>query len=239
MKSQVFKQSAIAAALLSLLALTACAKNDGETAQAEQTHEQTHEAAGDNHAAGEHGEGHGGHVAGGFAPEGEAEVLGTDFSIYQVGGEWENQHGEMVSLDSFKGKHQIIFMAYTSCQHTCPIIVKSIKKMESEMSEAALANTDIIFVSLDPERDTPTVMQNYIKHNELGEHWHILRSDEASMRMLANTLNIKYMPADNGDINHSNTVSILDTEGRLVAQGNGVADSGIMPLVEYLNVNAK
>ena len=90
---------------------------------------------------------------------------------------------------------------------------------------------------MDTERDTVTVMNNYAEHNDLGDNWRLIRSDEATTRMLANTLNIKYQFADNGDINHSNLISILDKQGRLVAQEIGVADSGIKPLIEYLNTH--
>ncbi|MFC0819496.1 SCO family protein [Moraxella marmotae] len=168
-----------------------------------------------------------------------AEALGQDYSLYQIGGEWQDQNATMHSLDELRGKYQVVAMAYTSCQHTCPFIVRSIKQIERALTPQALANTSFTLVTFDTQRDTPEVMANHFKHNELNDNWRWLRSDDANTRMLANTLNIKYHYAENGDINHSNTISILDKEGRLVAQGNGVADSGIKPLIEYLNTNAQ
>ena len=150
------------------------------------------------------------------------EALGQDYSIYQAGGDWTDHRGNTFELDKLQGKNQVVVMAYTSCQHTCPILVQSMKQIYKEMT-------------LDTERDSVEVMKNFAKHNDLGDNWRLIRSDEASTRMLANTLNIKYQFADNGDINHSNLISVLDKDGRLVAQGVGVADSGIKPLIEYLN----
>ena len=129
-------------------------------------------------------------------------------------------------------------MAYTSCQHTCPILVRGMKQIEKGLTDEARADTEFLLVTLDTERDTVPVMKNYAEHNDLGDHWHLIRSTEANTRMLANTLNIKYQFTDNGDINHSNLLSILDKQGRLVAQEIGVADSGLNPLTDYLNTHS-
>lgn len=164
-----------------------------------------------------------------------AEALGQDYSIYQAGGDWTDHHGNTFELGKLQGKNQVVVMAYTSCQHTCPILVQSMKQMYQEMTPEARAQTEFLLATLDTERDSVEVMKNFAAHNDLGDNWRLIRSDEASTRMLANTLNIKYQFADNGDINHSNLISVLDKDGRLVAQGVGVADSGIEPLIEYLN----
>ena len=167
-----------------------------------------------------------------------AEALGQDYSIYQAGGDWTDQDGNTFELDNLEGKNQVVVMAYTSCQHTCPVLVQSMKQMYKEMTPEARSQTEFLLATLDTERDTVEVMKNFAEHNELGDNWRLIRSDESSTRMLANTLNIKYQFADNGDINHSNLISVLDKEGRLVAQGVGIADSGIKPLIEYLNTQS-
>ena len=164
-----------------------------------------------------------------------AEALGQDYSIYQAGGDWTDHHGNTFELDKLQGKNQVVVMAYTSCQHTCPILVQSMKQIYKEMTPEARAQTEFLLATLDTERDSVEVMKNFAAHNDLGDNWRLIRSNEASTRMLANTLNIKYQFADNGDINHSNLISVLDKDGRLVTQGVGVADSGIEPLIEYLN----
>ncbi|WP_296243773.1 MULTISPECIES: SCO family protein [unclassified Psychrobacter] len=167
-----------------------------------------------------------------------AEALGQDYSIYQVGGDWTDQNSNTFELDKLQGKNQVVVMAYTSCQHTCPVLVQSMKQMYKEMTPEARSQTEFLLATLDTERDTVDVMKNFAEHNELGDNWRLIRSNEASTRVLANTLNIKYQFADNGDINHSNLISVLDKDGRLVAQGVGVADSGIQPLIEYLNTHS-
>lgn len=172
-------------------------------------------------------------------PTEPTEALGQDYSIYQVGGEWVDQTGKAMSLEDLKGKNQVVAMAYTNCQHTCPILVRSMKQMYKEMTPEAREQTQFVLATLDTKRDSAEVLASYAEHNKLGDNWHLIRSDEASTRMLANTLNIKYQFADNGEINHSNLISVLDKQGRLVAQGVGVADSGIKPLIEYLNSHSQ
>ena len=220
-------------ALVASLSLTAiaCSQSDSDQPQS------THQAKGQ-HEAMSHQEGdHSNMNHEDMNSHEPAEALGQDYSIYQVGGEWTDHRGNKFELEDLTGKNQVVVMAYTSCQHTCPILVRGMKQIEKEMTDEARANTEFVLATLDTERDTVTVMNNYAEHNDLGDNWRLIRSDEATTRMLANTLNIKYQFADNGDINHSNLISILDKQGRLVAQEIGVADSGIKPLIEYLNTH--
>lgn len=220
-------------ALVASLSLTAiaCSQSDSDQPQS------THQAKGQ-HEAMSHQEGdHSNMNHEDMNSHEPAEALGQDYSIYQVGGEWTDHRGNKFELEDLTGKNQVVVMAYTSCQHTCPILVRGMKQIEKEMTDEARANTEFVLATLDTERDTVTVMNNYAEHNDLGDNWRLIRSDEATTRMLANTLNIKYQFADNGDINHSNLISILDKQGRLVAQEVGVADSGIKPLIEYLNTH--
>lgn len=220
-------------ALVASLSLTAiaCSQSDSDQPQS------THQAKGQ-HEAMSHQEGdHSNMNHEDMNSHEPAEALGQDYSIYQVGGEWTDHRGNKFELEDLTGKNQVVVMAYTSCQHTCPILVRGMKQIEKEMTDEARANTEFVLATLDTERDTVTVMNNYAEHNDLGDNWRLIRSDEATTRMLANTLNIKYQFADNGDINHSNLISILDKQGRLVAQEVGVADSGIKPLIEYLNAH--
>ncbi len=210
--------------------LSACNPSDSSNSSAPASNEST--SAHHNMQSGDHQQ----HMADmDMNPSEPPEALGKDYSIYQIGGEWTDHKGNKLELDNLKGKNQVIIMAYTSCQHTCPILIRGMKQIEKEMTPEARANTEFVLATLDTERDTVEVMNNYASHNQLGDNWHLIRSDEANTRMLANTLNIKYQFADNGDINHSNFISILDPEGRLVAQEIGIADSGIKPLINYLN----
>lgn len=219
--------------LIASLSLTviACSQSDSDRPQS------THQAEGQHEAMSHQEGGHSNMNHEDMNSHEPAEALGQDYSIYQVGGEWTDHRGNKFELEDLTGKNQVVVMAYTSCQHTCPILVRGMKQIEKEITDDARADTEFVLATLDTERDTVTVMNNYAEHNDLGDNWRLIRSDEATTRMLANTLNIKYQFADNGDINHSNLISILDKQGRLVAQEIGVADSGIKPLIEYLNTH--
>ena len=231
--SCLFKTALVAS--LSITAI-ACSQSESDSAQSKPTPmsqtEEQHEAMhheGMNHDSMTHRN---------MNSKEPAEALGQDYSIYQVGGEWTDHNDNKLELEALKGKNQVVVMAYTSCQHTCPILVRGMKQIEKGLTDEARADTEFLLVTLDTARDTVPVMKNYAEHNDLGNHWHLIRSTEANTRMLANTLNIKYQFTDNGDINHSNLLSILDKQGRLVAQEIGVADSGLNPLTDYLNTHS-
>lgn len=235
--SCLFKTALVAS--LSIIAI-ACSQTEFDSAQSKpapmsQTEEQ-HEAM--HHKSMKYDSKHDSMTHGNMNSKEPAEALGQDYSIYQVGGEWTDHNDNKLELETLKGKNQVVVMAYTSCQHTCPILVRGMKQIEKGLTDEARADTEFLLVTLDTERDTVPVMKNYAEHNDLGNHWHLIRSTEANTRMLANTLNIKYQFTDNGDINHSNLLSILDKQGRLVAQEIGVADSGLNPLTNYLNTHS-
>src|SRR5690606_36203049 len=86
-----------------------------------------------------------------------AEALGQDYSIYQAGGDWTDHRGNTFELDNLEGKNQVVVMAYTSCQHTCPILVQSMKQIYKEMPPEARAQTEFLLATLDTERDSVEV----------------------------------------------------------------------------------
>jgi protein SCO1/2 len=57
-----------------------------------------------------------------------------------------------------------LFFGYTHCPDECPLALASLAKAYRGLSHAVQAHTRIVFVSVDPARDTPAVMAAYLKH---------------------------------------------------------------------------
>lgn len=68
-----------------------------------------------------------------------------------------------VRLADFKGKIILIFFGYTHCPDVCPTTLLEIRKAFSALSERERSRVQVIFVSVDPERDTPEVADRYAK----------------------------------------------------------------------------
>ena len=76
-----------------------------------------------------------------------------------------DQNGQAVTERSFAGKYRIMYFGYTFCPDVCPTDVQAIgaavKKLES--SDPALAAKIVpVFVTVDPARDTPAVLKQFV-----------------------------------------------------------------------------
>lgn len=76
-----------------------------------------------------------------------------------------DQNGRKVSWDSFKGKYRLVYFGYTYCPDVCPVdlqkMMQAYAKLEKE-APAQAAKLQPIFISVDPERDTPSVLKTYV-----------------------------------------------------------------------------
>tara|TARA_R110000796_G_scaffold8843_28_gene29240 strand:+ start:60855 stop:61472 length:618 start_codon:yes stop_codon:yes gene_type:complete len=84
--------------------------------------------------------------------------IGGDFTL-------TNQDGGRTSEDQFKGQYRIMYFGYSYCPDVCPIdlanIMLGLKQAEKE-NPALSKKVQPIFISVDPERDTPAVLKQYV-----------------------------------------------------------------------------
>jgi len=74
-----------------------------------------------------------------------------------------DQHGKTVTDQDFRGRYMLIFFGFTHCPDICPAELQVISAALDELGPKA-ENVVPIFVALDPERDTPEVMGEYVKN---------------------------------------------------------------------------
>ena len=143
-------------------------------------------------------------------------------SVYQLNSQWQNRDGRTINLAELAGKKQIVALIYTDCITACPVIVSDIKAIQDVLTPAQQQQTGFILVSLTPARDTPKIMRHFARKRNLNEHWTLLSGHDDNVRTLAMTLNIQYMGLADGEIAHSNAISVLDEQGRLQFQQVGL-----------------
>ena len=94
----------------------------------------------------------------GAAPPLAGAKIGGSFTL-------TDQDGDRVSDDQFDGQYRIMYFGYTYCPDVCPIdlanIMLGLKQAEKENPELA-KKIQPIFISVDPERDTPAVLKQYV-----------------------------------------------------------------------------
>jgi protein SCO1/2 len=74
-----------------------------------------------------------------------------------------DQNGKTVTDQDFRGRHMLIFFGFTHCPDICPAELQVISAALDELGPKA-EKVVPIFVTLDPERDTPEVMADYVKN---------------------------------------------------------------------------
>ncbi len=81
-----------------------------------------------------------------------------------IGGPFElvQGDGQTVTGRSFRGKYLLIYFGYTSCQDVCPTTLASLVAALDALGGSA-ARVQPLFITVDPERDTPPVMLRYVR----------------------------------------------------------------------------
>ena len=127
-----------------------------------------------------------------------------------------NQDGQPVMVNELKGKWSLLFFGYTFCPDICPTTLAQLRELNTLLPEAARNNLQVIFVSVDPNRDTPAQLKTYLGYYNAG--FEGLTGDEASLQKLANGVSIPFIPADtskeNYTVDHSGNLVIVGPDGR-------------------------
>jgi len=146
-------------------------------------------------------------------------------SVYHVASNWVNQNGGKVNIADFQGKVQVVAFVYTYCEHSCPFIIANLKGIEREIPAETKADVQFSLVSLDPARDSPEVLKQYMLDHDLDEQlWTMLNGNPDDVLELSALLGVRYRPMDNEakDIAHSNMITVLDRQGRIHYQMKGL-----------------
>jgi len=73
-----------------------------------------------------------------------------------------DQHNEPFTNNNFDGKWSLMFFGYTSCPDVCPTTMSVLEKLKRQ--ESTTKDTQYVFASVDPKRDTPNVLKEYVAY---------------------------------------------------------------------------
>ena len=157
-----------------------------------------------------------------LAPESRSPAAGLASAIAhsqyeEAGGPFRliDTAGEVVTADDLRGKPSAFFFGFTHCPEVCPTSLYDAAGWLDELGEDA-DKLQIVFVTVDPERDTPEVLQQYVK-----------AFDERIMGLTAETpeeiaavaerykIRFEKVPLKNGDytMNHTADMLLFDSKG--------------------------
>lgn len=143
-----------------------------------------------------------------------------DASIYQMDAAWTDHHGDALQLADLRGGPVLMSLVFTNCASACPLTVEDMKALARALPEPD--DVRFVLVSLDPARDTLAAMRHFADAHHLTGDWTLLRGTPDDVQMLAALLNVRYRPTPDGQVAHSNLIHVLDSDGRLITQQEGL-----------------
>ena len=141
-------------------------------------------------------------------------------SIYQLADTFQTQDNKKITLSYFMGKPTVVGMIFTHCPYACPRLTADIKDIEEKMNSKKGVN--YLLVSFDSERDFPEQLKKFANSYGLNQNWTLLHGDENAVRTLSVLLNVQFQKDATGNFSHSNIISVLDKDGVLVFQKEGI-----------------
>ncbi|OEC38925.1 cytochrome c oxidase assembly protein [Pseudomonas sp. 1D4] len=126
-----------------------------------------------------------------------------------------DQDGKPIAMNELKDKWSLLFFGYTFCPDICPTTLAQMRELKGLLPEAARDRVRIVMVSVDPNRDTPQQLKQYLGYFDpafLGA-----TGELASIQKLANAVSIPFIPADtskeNYTVDHSGNLVVIGPDG--------------------------
>jgi protein SCO1 len=154
---------------------------------------------------------------------------GTDIGGGALGGEFtlSDHTGKTRSLADFKDKVVVIFFGYTHCPDVCPTTMIELKNAMQQLGKKA-DQVQVLFVSVDPERDTKDVLRQYVP--AFDSRFLGLSGTPAQLAEVAGRYKIVYQKqmSSSADytVDHSAGSYLLDKNGKprvMVSYGTGAS----------------
>ena len=140
--------------------------------------------------------------------------------VAAIGGSFKlvDQDGRVVTDQDFKGRPYLVFFGFTHCPDICPTALFQVSEIMRALGRDA-DRTRALFITVDPERDTPRVIKDYL--SSFDPHLTGLTGDPAEVAAVTKAYRVyfKKVPLDQGGytVDHTAIVYLMDKEGRFVA----------------------
>jgi protein SCO1/2 len=144
----------------------------------------------------------------------------SPFANMNIGGDFMLHHGDdEVRLSDYHGRVVLIFFGYTSCPDICPATMASIAAALKKLSGDELSKLQVLFISVDPERDTADDLDKFTEYfhpSILGitgskqEIDRVVKQYGSTYRRVKSDSALGYL------VDHSSAIYLVSTEGKLI-----------------------
>jgi protein SCO1/2 len=149
---------------------------------------------------------------------------GGDFTL-------SSRHGPL-SLGDLRQQVVILYFGYTHCPDVCPTSLANLQRVMGQLSAAERQRVKVVFVSVDPERDTPSHLGAYTEY--FGPEFVGVTGPAAVVAEVAERYGAQYRRVDlpgsdmQYGMDHSSAFHVIDPRGRLRALFRHTADAKLL-----------
>ena len=123
-----------------------------------------------------------------------------------------DHHGNTYGRANLENRWSLVFMGFTNCGHVCPMTMAEMSLIRDGVGD----ELNVVFLSVDPGRDTPEIIHDYVR--SFNEGFAGITGDPAEIDKLAAGLGAPYFVTDTEDsytVDHSSTLFLIDPSASL------------------------
>jgi protein SCO1 len=174
----------------------------------------------------------------GPAPE-AATVLPEPRPLADV--RFTDKSGAAAQLSDFTGDFTLLFFGFTNCPDVCPLTLSMLAQVRADIASSAPSFTPrILFVSVDPNRDTPERIAAYL--NGFDSNFDGVTASDTELEPLLKALGVAVEKHEHGGANynvvHNSAVYILDQNAEWTAVSTGPHDPKVLAS-DYLRIRQR
>jgi len=138
--------------------------------------------------------------------------------------------GETVTADAYEDRINVVFFGFTNCPDICPLALVRFKAALEQLPAEQADKVRVLFVSVDPKRDTPEKLHAYV--SSFGDRFIGLRGPQSELREVTKRYRVTYgygEPDESGyySVSHSSAAFVFDRNNdiRLLIRGDDPIDA--------------
>jgi len=135
-----------------------------------------------------------------------------------------DQDGKPVTLKDYQGKVVVVFFGFTQCPDVCPTSLAQLAQVMQQLGKDA-DSVQVVLVTVDPERDTPEVLRQYVK--AFDQRFVGLTGTPEQIKQAAGSFKAYYakVPGEDGNytMDHTAAFYLLDKQGEARVLANNAA----------------
>jgi protein SCO1/2 len=147
-----------------------------------------------------------------FAEESRLAVIRTpsDFTL-------TTQDGKEFRLGDLRGKIVLVSFIFTTCNGSCPAMTHRMATVADALAKERLKDqVHLLSITLDPARDKPAVLRNYMRLYDVDDkHWTFLSGSPKQIDKVLSEWGMWVRPGANGQLDHPSRIFLLDGRGRV------------------------